>query len=139
METAQITLSRPTNKFSEVISFYKDGMGMQILGGFDNRNGFDGLYLGFPESHYFLEVTTNKNKESITLNEKSDYLVFYVSDLNKLSLMELKLNVLGYFSIKVSDTYWANKGVVFEDPDGWKIVLVVKEKSKSVNKLRTKN
>jgi hypothetical protein len=31
---------------------------------------------------------------------------------------------MGYFAVVAENPYWKERGVTFEDPDGWRVVLM---------------
>jgi hypothetical protein len=38
--------------------------------------------------------------------------------------MTLRLHRHGYEPVEPENPYWAEKGLTFEDPDGWRVVLM---------------
>ncbi len=50
-------VARPTQNLSQIIAFYKDGLGLQELGRFTDHNGVKGLILGHKHQSYHLEFT----------------------------------------------------------------------------------
>lgn len=124
MNFSQFRIARPTNKFDEVISFYKDGLGLELLGGFEDHDGYDGVFLGLPNFDYHLEFTRHKDTVNCLAPTKDNLLVFYLEDKNEILSTETRLNELGYFPVEPENPYWKNNAVTFEDPEGWRIVLV---------------
>ena len=45
---AQLRIARPTDKLDTVLAFYRDGLGLPVLGSFEGHAGFDGVFLGLP-------------------------------------------------------------------------------------------
>ncbi len=43
-----VRVARPTDQLDEVVRFYTDGLGFQILYRFENHEGFDGVIVGIP-------------------------------------------------------------------------------------------
>jgi len=68
--------ARHTNNLEQLKSFYIDILGLELLGGFENHNGYDGVFIGKPNENWHLEFT--KSEEIVTFNfGEEDILVFY--------------------------------------------------------------
>ena len=52
-------VARPTDRLEEVCKMYVEGLGLTLLAKFEDHDGFDGAILGFPESGYHIEFTSN--------------------------------------------------------------------------------
>ena len=39
----KIRIARPTDHLDEVVTFYRDGLGFEVLGSFEDHDGFDGV------------------------------------------------------------------------------------------------
>lgn len=44
----QVRIARPTDKLSDVIAFYRDGLGLPELARFQAHADYDGVMLGLP-------------------------------------------------------------------------------------------
>ena len=67
----QLRVARHTERLEEVVHFYRDGIALTEIGGFQHHQGYDGVFLVPP-----------------------------------------------------ANPYWAEHGLTFEDPDGFRVVLV---------------
>ena len=68
--------ARHTNNLEQIKSFYIDILGFELLGGFENHNGYDGVFIGKQDENWHLEFT--KSKEIVPFNfGEEDILVFY--------------------------------------------------------------
>ncbi len=45
---AQVRIRRPTDQLERVVRFYRDGLGLAVLGGFEDHAGYDGVMIGLP-------------------------------------------------------------------------------------------
>jgi hypothetical protein len=50
--------------------------------------------------------------------------VFYMPDRAAIARMVNRLSEGGHKPVPPGNPYWVEKGVTFEDPDGWRVVLV---------------
>jgi catechol 2,3-dioxygenase-like lactoylglutathione lyase family enzyme len=54
----QLRFARHTDRLTEVIRFYRDGLGLPEIGRFENHDGYDGVFLAVPGSDAHLEFTS---------------------------------------------------------------------------------
>src|SRR5215467_10413241 len=54
-------VARPTDNLPEIVRFYRDGLGLEVLTSFENHEGFDGVMLGHKGFPYHLEFTHHQN------------------------------------------------------------------------------
>jgi hypothetical protein len=47
-----LRVARPTDRLDDVIQFYVAGLGLDVLGSFEDLEGFDGLMVGAPGAPY---------------------------------------------------------------------------------------
>jgi catechol 2,3-dioxygenase-like lactoylglutathione lyase family enzyme len=116
----QLRVARHTQRLDEVVAFYRDGLGLEEIGGFRNHDGYDGVFLANPGtggSH--LEFTTGGEHDAPAPHPES-LLVFYLGDA--VSTEEV-LARLGAEPVEPANPYWARNGITLEDPDGFRIVL----------------
>jgi catechol 2,3-dioxygenase-like lactoylglutathione lyase family enzyme len=119
----RVRFARPTDRLDEVVAFYRDGLGLDEIGGFRDHQGFDGVMLGIPGEVWHLELT-HKRGHAVGRAPSEDHLiVFYLSDLNIWQAAVDRLRALGHAPVVSFNPYWDANGVTFEDPDGYRVVL----------------
>jgi catechol 2,3-dioxygenase-like lactoylglutathione lyase family enzyme len=123
LPVVQLRIARPTNQLQKVVEFYRDGLGLRVVGHFENHNGYDGVMLGLPETAYHLEFTQHVDAVPCPPPSEDNLLVFYMLDLEARDLVVKRLHSMGYHEVEPENPYWKNAGVTIEDPDGWRIVL----------------
>ena len=52
-----VRVARHTERLDEVVAFYRDGLGLEEIGGFRDHDGYDGVFLGLPGTCAHLEFT----------------------------------------------------------------------------------
>lgn len=114
--------ARHTSNIQILQKFYNEILGFQVLGNFVNHQGYDGVFLGFPDKDWHLEFTQNKDLPLSNFDE-DDALVFYPLKLEEYE--EISQNVLKYKvkSFLPKNPYWKENSLCFEDPDGFKIII----------------
>lgn len=124
LPAVQFRIARPTDQLDEVLRFYRDGLGLEVIGSFENHAGYSGVMLGLPGREYHLEFTAHAEGSPCPAPTKDNLLVFYIPDASAIRGLDERLNAMGYFAVEPENPYWAEKGMTFEDPDGWRVVLM---------------
>ncbi|HMJ04976.1 MAG TPA: VOC family protein, partial [Chthoniobacterales bacterium] len=55
--SAHLRVARATDDLPALLRFYRDGLGFEVLGSFEDHAGFDGVMLGHAGGGYHLEFT----------------------------------------------------------------------------------
>ena len=118
-----LRVARPTDRLDEVVRFYVEGLGMSVLGSFEDHEGFDGVMLGQSESPYHLEFTTQRGHHVGDAPTQDHLLVFYLPEFALWQAAIERMIAAGYLPVKSQNPYWDNEGKTFEDPDGYRVVL----------------
>lgn len=119
----QVRFARQTDRFEDVLRFYRDGLGLPERGRFDDHDGYDGAFLEVPGTGAHLELTTGGEHPAPEPHPET-LLVLYVGD--DAAVREL-LDRSGAEPVAPANPYWAANGVTIEDPDGFRVVLVPDE------------
>ena len=122
-QTVQMRVARPTDNLPEIVKFYRDGLGLAVLGSFENHAGFSGVMLGRSKEGYHLEFTTNAGQELSPAPTKDNLLVFYLPDPNEWQQSVDRMIAHGYDPVESFNPYWEKRGMTFEDPDGYRVVF----------------
>ena len=75
-----LRIARPTGHFDEAVRFYTEGIGLTVLGSFEDHEGFDGVMLGFASAPYHLEFTRKPGHMAGRAPTEDNLLVFYLPD-----------------------------------------------------------
>ncbi len=123
---SQIRLSRPTNRLDEILRFYCEGLGLNELLSFEcDKAGYGGVVLGGPGLGVHLEFSTHPTGFATTAPPTDDnLLVLYLDDPDAVAAVTACLGDLGYPAVPARNPHWDQDGVTFEDPDGWRVVLM---------------
>jgi catechol 2,3-dioxygenase-like lactoylglutathione lyase family enzyme len=120
---AHLRVARPSDDLDAVVRFYRDGLGFTVLYEFRDHDGFDGVMLGQAGAAYHLEFTQKQGHQAGRAPTEDNLLVFYLPDEAQWRRAVDRLARLGYQPVKAFNPYWDRRGVTFEDPDGYRIVL----------------
>ena len=124
LPVVQVRIARPTARLGEVVRFYRDGLGLEVIGSFENHAGYTGVMLGLPGHDYHLEFTSHEEGSPCPAPTRDNLLVLYIPDDEAIVQLTARLNWLGFFAVAPENPYWEQKGTTFEDPDGWRVVLM---------------
>jgi len=116
----QLRVARHTERLDELVAFYRDGLGLRELGGFRDHGGYDGVFLEVPGTGAHLELTTGGVHDAPAPHPES-LLVLYLGDDAAVRAVAARL---GRAPVVPANPYWAEHGMTFEDPDGFRVVLV---------------
>ena len=58
--TPVLRVARPSDDLDALLPFYRDGLGLQVLGHFEDHAGFDGIMLGHPGVPWYFEFTRRR-------------------------------------------------------------------------------
>jgi hypothetical protein len=114
--------ARHTNDLEQIKSFYIDVLGFQLLGGFENHNGYDGIFIGKSSENWHLEFTKSDEVVFFNFND-DDIIVFYPKNKIDFDLIMNKIQSQNIDFIKAKNPYWNENGKMILDPDGYKIVI----------------
>ena len=123
LASGHLRIARPTDNLPEVVRFYRDGLGFEILGAFEDHAGFDGVMLGHAGSCYHLEFTQQRGEKVGRAPTDENLLVFYLPDTSEWQAAVDRLLSRGHSARPAANPYWDQNGLTFEDPDGYRIVL----------------
>lgn len=123
MPFSKLRIVRPTNDLRALLPFYRDGLGMQILGVFDDHGGFDGMVLGRKDTPYHLEFVRQRHRRLAISAQQEHLLVFYLPEREDWQAAVDSMRASGAAAVKSALPFWDAHGQTFEDPDGYRVVL----------------
>ena len=124
MEAAVVLrVARPTDRLAEVVRFYAEGVGLAVLGGFEDHDGFDGVMLCQEGAPYHLELTHKRGHRVGRAPSEDHLLVFYLPERATCEAAVQRMRAAGYAPVPAFNPYWDRAGLTFEDPDGYRVVL----------------
>jgi catechol 2,3-dioxygenase-like lactoylglutathione lyase family enzyme len=116
----QLRIARHTHQLDALTAFYRDGLGFKALGGFKDHDGYDGVFLEVPGTGAHLEFTAGGDHGAPAPHPES-LLVLYLGDEPTVRATAERLNQA---PVPPTNPYWAEHALTFEDPDGFRVVLV---------------
>ncbi|MEO8239372.1 MAG: VOC family protein [Flavobacterium sp.] len=117
-----LRVARHTNNLEEIETFYINILGFERLGGFQNHNNYDGVFIGKPNLDWHFEFTQSEIKADHTF-DKDDLIVLYPDTIRKYNMLLVSLTENNISIIPAINPYWNENGQMFQDPDGYRIVI----------------
>ena len=121
--TPVLRIARPTNDLDALERMYAAGLGFEVVGRFEDHDGYDGVMLGTPGGPYHLEFTRRRGERAGRAPSDEHLLVFYVPDRAAWEARCARMADAGFTEVAPSNPYWAQRGRTFEDADGYRVVI----------------
>jgi catechol 2,3-dioxygenase-like lactoylglutathione lyase family enzyme len=113
-----VRVARPARDLTRSTWFYRDLIGLLRLGGFENHDGYDGVFFALPGGAE-LELTAGPARPAPSTDE--DLLVLYVQTVAEAEAIGARLTSAGVTRIPNRNPYWNRSGMTFLDPDGYRL------------------
>lgn len=123
MNNAHLRIARATDNMQKLIHFYRDGLGFEMIGSFEDHQGFDGVMLGHTGLGYHLEFTHHRGHTAGKAPTQENLLVFYLPEPAQWQQAVMQMEKQGYPPVQSYNPYWDERGKTFEDADGYRVVL----------------
>ena len=102
---------------------YCAGLGLRVLGAFENHEGFDGVMLGKARMQYHFEFTYCRTHPVLPSPTQEDLVVFYLPNPDEWQATCNAMRVAGFTEVRSLNPYWDIRVKTFQDHDGYRIVL----------------
>ena len=117
-----LRVARHTNNLKKIEDFYVNILGFERLGGFQNHNNYDGVFIGKTGLDWHFEFTQSETKADHKFDE-DDIIVLYPDTIRKYNMLLESLLENDIPRITAINPYWNENGQMFQDPDGYRIVI----------------
>lgn len=117
-----LRVARHTDDLERIENFYVNILGFERLGGFQNHNNYDGIFIGKSGSDWHFEFTQSVEKAR-HIFDADDVMVLYpksIYEYKELINIVLRNNIS---IITANNPFWNENGKMFQDPDGYRIVI----------------
>ena len=117
-----LRVARHTNNLKKIENFYLNILGFERMGGFQNHNNYDGVFIGKTGLDWHFEFTQSETKADHKFDE-DDIIVLYPDTIRKYNMLLESLLENDIPGITAINPYWNENGQMFQDPDGYRIVV----------------
>ena len=126
----KLRVARHTKDLQPVIYFYRDILGLLVLGEFKNHDQYNGVFLGLKNQNWHLEFTTSDQAPDHH-PDKDDLLVFYVDSREEFQQLKARFEKHNVHPVKPANPYWEVNGMTYQDPDGFYLTISVQKPNSS--------
>jgi hypothetical protein len=117
-----LRVARHTNNLEKIEDFYVNILDFERLGCFQNHNNYDGVFIGKTGLDWHFEFTQSETKANHKFDE-DDIIVLYPDTIRKYNMLLESLLENDIPRITAINLYWNENGQMFQDPDGYRIVI----------------
>ena len=121
--TSQLRIARPVTNLAESVAMYTQGLGLEVLGSFEEHEGFDGTMLGIKGENVHFEFTFSHLHPVAPTPTAEDLLVFYLPAVEAWQHRCKCLLAAGFKEVPSFNPYWSQNGRTFEVRDGYRLVI----------------
>jgi catechol 2,3-dioxygenase-like lactoylglutathione lyase family enzyme len=118
-----LRIARPVSDLARSKAMYCQGLGLRVVGSFENHDGFDGVMLGLANESYHFEFTFCRAHPVVPTPTPEDLAVFYIAQASDWQISCAKMLVAGFRRVSSFNPYWELDGRTYEDEDGYRVVL----------------
>jgi hypothetical protein len=117
-----LRVGRSSAHYDQAVHFYRDLVGLPVLGSFAGSYGEDGTIFGLPDTSVQLEIV--RSTEPAVRADRIDMLVLYLPDAAAQERLIARMAAAGMEPTSQHPYWQANGGVTYQDPDGREVVFV---------------
>lgn len=123
MSLIRFRFARPSADLAALKAFYVEALGLTFEGDFFDHAGYDGLLVSTGDPGYELEFTHRAGDGPCPPPSADHLLVLYFPDAAAVQALAARLAAHGHRPVAPRNPYWLGKGLTFEDPEGWRVVI----------------
>lgn len=121
----RVRIARPTHQLDRIAEQYQQGLGMTLLGAFQDHEGYDGVMLGYADSDVHFEWTREAGAAIAPPPHAEDLWVLYLDRREDLDALAQRALGAGFREVAAHNPYWQRHGRTLEDVDGHRVVLAL--------------
>ena len=118
-----LRIARPVSDIARARDMYVRGLGLHVIGFFEDHEGFDGVMLGSLGTDYHFEFTYSRGHPVRPAPTAEDLAVFYIPSETEWQAACSSMEAAGFKPVASYNPYWEKNGRTYEDLDGYRIVL----------------
>ena len=118
-----LRIARPVADLAATQAMYCRGLGLRVIGRFEDHDGFDGVMLGDAGSGYHFEFTCSRETPVVPTPNAEDLVVFYVPNSAEWRGACDDMLAAGFRQVAAFNPYWDVRGRTYQDRDGYRVVL----------------
>jgi hypothetical protein len=121
--TLTLRVARPVSQLERSRELYQSGLGLDVIGAFEDHQGFNGVMLGKADVPWHLEFTQCTSHPIIPSPSSEDLLVLYLPERDRWQQTCQQMVLAGFVQIDSFNPYWDQNGKTYQDHDGYRTVI----------------
>ncbi|WKL49106.1 VOC family protein [Flavobacterium pectinovorum] len=117
-----LRVARHTDDLKKIEDFYINILGFELLGSFEKHNNYNGVFIGKSGLDWHFEFTQSETKANHTFDE-DDVIVLYPKTIEEYNILLSRFYDNNIPETIALNPYWNENGHMFQDPDGYRIVI----------------
>ncbi|HEX5052113.1 MAG TPA: VOC family protein [Planctomycetota bacterium] len=118
-----LRIARPVSDLARSRDMYCRGLGLRVVGAFEDHEGFDGVMLAAAGDGHHFEFTSCRRHPVPPSPTVEDLVVFYVPVVAEWHRVCADMVAAGFVRVRSHNPYWEIRGRTFEDRDGYRVVV----------------
>jgi catechol 2,3-dioxygenase-like lactoylglutathione lyase family enzyme len=118
----RVRFARHTDQLQEVVTFYRDLIGLPQTGEFQGHDGYDGVFLEIPGTQSELEFTTGGGHPPADPHPECVLVLYFDTRAEVERIVER----IHQPEVRPANPFWQMNASAFSDPDGCQVLLVPK-------------
>lgn len=119
----RVRVARHTARLEETAGFYRDRLGFREVTRFRGHDGYDGIILAIPGAELHLELTGGGPHPPPQPHPESLLVLFFDGPEER----DRVAAAVGRPPVQPANPFWRRHAVAFEDPDGFQVLLSVRD------------
>jgi GNAT superfamily N-acetyltransferase/catechol 2,3-dioxygenase-like lactoylglutathione lyase family enzyme len=118
-----VRIVRPVSDLIRSRRMYCNGLGLRVIGSFEDHDGFDGVMLGRAGATFHFEFTHARTHSVRPAPTVEDLIVLYVPQEADWHAACARMTTAGFRHVEAFNPFWASRGRTFADHDGYRVVI----------------
>jgi catechol 2,3-dioxygenase-like lactoylglutathione lyase family enzyme len=118
----KLRIARHTDRLEELVTFYRDQVGLPEVGRFTDHDGYDGVFLDIPGTGAQLELTTGGDHRAPAPHPESLLVLYFDSEAE----IEQVAGRIAQSPVVPANPYWRVNARAYVDPDGFQLLLTLR-------------
>lgn len=117
-----LRIARHTSDLNKIVKFYQEIIQLEILGHFENHDGYDGVFIGKSNQDWHVEFTTSAHTPIHVLDE-DDAIVFYPETQKEYDQIITNIKKHKIPQHSSPNPYWNKNAILVKDFDGHCVII----------------
>ncbi|MBS7527393.1 VOC family protein [Fusibacter paucivorans] len=119
----RMRIAHHTMNLDGMVTFYVDLLGLRLKSVFKSETGYEGVIFCDDSDTWEIEFTTSEDLPKCCSDE-DDLIILYFDSMAVYNSTIERVSQLRHLEFAPRNPYWEERGRLFKDPDGNRVVIV---------------